>query len=78
MAAGVLPYPGSSKHAPCATECAHADCAETKRMAQMECVYCGERIGFDTPFYIEAQPSPTLPYGNLSHATCAEDAAEGV
>ena len=76
MAAGVLPYPDGSEHAPCSDACSHKDCNETKRLAQMECVYCGQRIGFDTRFYQEALPLPTLPYGTYSHAVCAEDAAD--
>lgn len=50
MAAVGLAKPGS-EHGPCADSCAHTDCAETRRQAETPCDICGEKIGYDKPFY---------------------------
>ena len=70
MAASTLPAPCTT-YGPCATTCEHRDCAETRRAATTACVYCGRPIGYEALFYREGD-------SNLSHATCAEDAAESV
>jgi hypothetical protein len=54
--------PGSSVTAPCAN-CAHTDCAESRRMAAETCVRCDKVIGFDAKF-VEARS------GGLAHFVC--------
>lgn len=61
MAAGFLPPPGTEL-GPCVPDCAHEDCAETRRMAEALCPHCGAVIGYDTRFYVHP----------LRHAFCAE------
>lgn len=68
MAAGTLARPGT-EYGPCAGECNHKDCAETRRMAETECHYCQTRIGYDRRFYQE-------PDDRLVHASCLEDNIE--
>ena len=69
MAAGILPAPGTAM-GPCVPGCAHVDCAETRRMAEAACVWCGLAIGYDRRFYADG------PSEELAHASCVEMAAE--
>jgi len=62
-----LPSPGT-EHGPCRGPCEHKDCAETRGMADALCVYCGETIGFDAPFY-HVRASGKKPEG-YAHARC--------
>ena len=63
MGWGTLPAPGT-KLGPCAAECKHIDCAQTRRDATAECGKCDRPIGYDEPLYrID---------GKLYHAYCIE------
>jgi hypothetical protein len=64
MATGVLPKPGS-KLGPCEPDCAHRDCACTRKMAATVCGLCPEQIGYDTEFYDDRELG-------LVHAECLE------
>lgn len=68
MAAGTLPAPGS-KYGPCKGECAHTDCALTRKMSGDECRLCEQAIGYDTRFYVNDAKQPV-------HADCYEDQIE--
>jgi hypothetical protein len=70
MAASLLPQPGS-KHGPCAAECKHIDCAETRKMAAAICRFCSRMIDYDRRFYTD----PDNPNA-LVHASCLEDSIE--
>lgn len=70
MAAGVLSEPGS-KHGPCAEACEHVDCDGTRNIAEFECHYCEQLIGYERRFYSEHDGDRT----RYVHAPCAEDAA---
>jgi hypothetical protein len=68
MAPSALPKPGS-KYGPCKTACQHTDCAATRAMADRNCTGCGDKIGYERPFYRDDAD-------DLIHAVCAEgDAA---
>jgi hypothetical protein len=71
MAAGTLPKPGT-EYGPCDPDCAHRDCAETRRMATENCGICQKPIGYDVRFYDEHGRDER----NLVHAACLEDEAE--
>lgn len=74
MAAGILQEPGS-EFGPCVDECAHRDCAETRKMAAAECVHCDEPIGYGVRFYhVDTVPVRTHPVGEkvYAHARCEE------
>lgn len=75
MAAATLPTPGTEV-GPCTTACEHTDCAETRRMAETCCVYCGQPIGYETRFYRNNGNERDLPAGAIVreyvHATCEE------
>lgn len=74
MAAGILPQPGTSI-GPCAGDCQHTDCAETRRMAAAFCDWCDEPIGYGVRFY-RLDPNLEAPgRGELVHARCEELAA---
>jgi len=62
MGWGTLPAPGTEL-GPCEGECAHTDCAETRRMAASACARCGEEIGYDRAFYARGE--------GFVHAACA-------
>jgi hypothetical protein len=68
MAAGQLSKPGT-QYGPCKTACRHIDCAETRATAEARCRLCGERIGYQTLFYREAN-------GVVAHERCAALDAE--
>jgi len=67
MAAGILPEPGSD-FGPCATACAHTDCAVTRRTAEEACRYCGKPIGYGVRIYRDG-------IGH-AHAICVEATLE--
>ncbi len=67
MGWATLPKPGTNA-GPCAKNCKHIDCAETRNMAASTCRLCGEAIGYDHPFYNDDQ-SPT----HLVHTKCAHN-----
>lgn len=69
MAAGTLPKPGST-YGPCAGECKHLDCKETREMAAAPCIFCHKPIGYDTPFFQE------LGERRYTHAVCLYNAEE--
>ena len=50
MAAAILAKPGTEA-GPCVEPCEHTDCAATRKMAEAECVWCDEPIGYDTRLY---------------------------
>lgn len=64
MAAGAFPRPGT-KYGACKGECAHTDCAATRREAASSCPDCGTPIGYDRLFYSRGN-------GVFVHATCEE------
>lgn len=68
MAAGRLPAPGT-EFGPCAEDCKHIECKQTRDMSGEECHYCTARIGYEVRFY-------QLPDKTLVHARCHEDALE--
>lgn len=78
MAAGTLPLPGT-EFGPCADDCAHRDCAETRAMAATTCWRCEQPIGYDRAFY-RMNPGSEAAAGEsyLVHAGCEEAAAERV
>lgn len=49
MAFSVLSKPGT-KFGPCKKACKHADCAATRKIAESLCPFCGDPIGYNTPF----------------------------
>ncbi len=70
MAAGIMAAPGTEA-GPCEGDCAHTDCATTRRWAESECRYCGEPIGYEIRFY----RLPTRDgegRSRLVHARCEE------
>jgi len=70
MAAGYLDEPGH-EYGPCVGECAHVDCAATRRTAESICRCCGEPIGYDRAFYLdpETQNGPVDDRRDV-HADC--------
>ena len=72
MAASLLSKPGS-KLGPCAGECRHLDCFETRRTADSKCPICEEPIGYDRLYYLTDVREDGRVY---SHADCFEMAAE--
>ena len=72
MAAVTLPKPGT-QYGPCAGDCAHIDCAETRRMVAQVCHFCGVQIGYDVRFYSDPD-DPTR--AALVHARCLEDSVD--
>ena len=63
MAAGVLSKPGT-EFGPCAGNCNHTDCEQTKVMAQTGCKYCHQPIGYDRRFF-------RFEGHQLAHESCA-------
>ena len=67
MSAASVPAPGT-KYGPCKHDCAHVDCAASRRQAHDDCIFCGEFIGYEVPWYaMEDGPA---------HAVCAEEDAD--
>lgn len=62
-----LPKPGT-KYGPCQEPCSHTDCEATREMAATICHYCGQPIGYDTPF-VQID-------GGLVHVSCEYDRLE--
>ena len=62
-----LPKPGS-EYGPCVEPCVHRDCAATRNDAGKICEHCGQKIGFDVPYY-------STEGGKIVHAKCAGLAA---
>lgn len=75
MAAGTLAAPGTQA-GPCAEDCQHTDCAATRAMADAECAYCDEPIGYETRFYRVREIEESSPkYATrpiYAHARCEE------
>lgn len=78
MAAGVLPFPGKRvtigsrglvEIGPCIARCEHTDCAETRRMAEAVCPWCGWPVGYERRFYTNGGPMHNQP----AHADCEAD-----
>lgn len=67
MAVGYLPEPGT-QYGPCQDDCAHTDCAATRRQAEQQCPHCGELINYERGFYNTD--------AGLVHASCEHAAAE--
>jgi hypothetical protein len=65
MAAGMIAKPGT-EFGPCADDCTHTDCAQTRALADAMCQLCGEPIGYERRFYL-VHPAP-----DVAHATCEE------
>ena len=65
----ILSEPGTD-HGPCAEDCKHTDCAETRRMALSNCKVCGEPIGYDRQFYAYEN------WQEFKHADCAWEEQE--
>ncbi len=66
MAASALPAPGTEL-GPCEPSCEHRDCANTRRMAAINCGICGKPIGYETNFY---KADDDEGYTKLEHALC--------
>lgn len=47
MAYIIVPKPGS-KVGPCAGDCTHRDCAESRRTATQPCHLCHKQLGYET------------------------------
>lgn len=80
MAAGILAGPGTEA-GPCEGDCQHTDCAATREMAEAECVWCDEPIGYGVRFYEvdrfkHHSLGPTIRV--YAHALCVERRTEGV
>lgn len=73
MAASYLAAPGTDA-GPCAEECQHTDCAETRQWAAQPCFYCQEAIGYERGFY--SQPRSAGGPFPLSHSTCYQEELE--
>ena len=67
MAAGRIPAPGT-EYGPCADDCAHRDCAATRRQAAAACRICGEPIGYERAYFVGDD--------GAVHASCMFDATE--
>ena len=65
MASYTLPAPGTDL-GPCIENCAHIDCAETRKHAAQPCIYCGKPTGYDTDVFF-------LAGGRQAHADCFYD-----
>ena len=65
MAALGLSAPGT-EYGPCIEDCAHEDCAQTRRMAACVCRICDQPIGYDDRFFREGEGG----WDHLVHATC--------
>jgi hypothetical protein len=63
MAFSRLPSPGTD-YGPCAPECSHVDCAETRRQAAQLCPRCLNPIGYENNFMRDSS-------GRLMHDACA-------
>lgn len=61
MASGTLPKPGS-EYGPCRDGCKHTDCASMREVAARPCAICGNPIGYDRHFYIDARLGGTVHY----------------
>jgi hypothetical protein len=70
MAAGYLPAPEPEGVGPCAGECAHTDCAATRRLAALICRHCDKPIGYEIAYYQNGD------WTELEHALCAHLAAD--
>jgi len=70
MAVGYLPEIGS-EHGPCANDCEHTDCAETKRLLLMVCRWCDLAIGYRGFFNDSLEGHPA--WSRIVHASCHED-----
>jgi hypothetical protein len=58
----VIPAPGSVG-GPCAADCDHNECDTLRKLANVRCSNCNERIGFDNEYLTY--------YGPLAHKHCA-------
>ena len=63
MASYQLPAPGTDL-GPCSSQCVHADCLHTRFQANMKCVTCDEKIGYEGPFFY-------LSGDRMQHVSCA-------
>lgn len=61
-----IPAPGTDR-GPCGHQCSHLDCRNLRIMAQSECVYCRQKIGYGVPVARVLPPSPP----RYRHAACA-------
>jgi len=61
----VIPHPGA-EFGPCAVDCDHPECVESRATAALQCVVCGEPIGYDQRFTIES-----LDWSRIVHMHCA-------
>lgn len=68
MAASTIANPGTA-YGPCQPDCAHTDCAQLRTIATTSCPLCGHPIGYDRPFYNEADLG-------FVHALCLETQEE--
>lgn len=66
MAAAATPAPGT-KYGPCINDCAHRDCACSRREASALCRICGAPIGYDAPWYASIDG-----INGAVHELCAE------
>jgi hypothetical protein len=71
MAYITLAEPGT-KHGPCAEECEHVDCNETKRKASTLCPYCLKPLGYGQAL---TRADTTVSTG-LGHFSCIEEQIE--
>jgi hypothetical protein len=59
----VMPKPGT-RLGPCrGRDCGHTDCAASRAAAEACCLWCGQPIGYDTPYFRDEACS--------AHAACA-------
>ena len=70
MASGFLAKPGF-EFGPCLERCEHVSCQKTRSMADQQCRYCGQKIGFGKRFYTDPHNET-----QLVHAVCIEQASD--
>jgi hypothetical protein len=68
MAYARLPNPGT-EYGPCAGQCSHTDCTQTRAMAAQLCPRCNLAIGYEQKFIRDSRD-------RLMHWVCACQEAE--
>jgi hypothetical protein len=77
MAPGRLQSPGS-EYGPCVEKCFHLDCANTRTIAESNCEYCNEPIGYERGYY-ELFHQSDKPHERTIywvHSSCHQDAID--
>lgn len=72
MAASLGLFKPGTRFGPCINDCAHRDCAETRRMAETICPECDEPIGYERGFYCEKDDLGNTDLTKMTHSACLE------